>query len=193
MQELEVPSTPIVTPPIPSALIRLDLGCGDRREPGFLGVDIVAGDQVDVVCDLFVLPWPWEDESIDEVRIQHFIEHVPDLPMFMNELWRIMKVGAKCVVVAPYLKNHRAWQDPTHKQFISEWSFLYYNRQWRVENKLEQYPITCDFDFVYGYNIIDPEWNSRPDAAKQFAVKHYWDVVADIMVTLTKRPACSST
>ena len=45
----------------------------------------------------------------------------------------------------------RAWQDPTHKRAISEATFLYANKSWRVSQGLDRYPITCDFDFSYGY------------------------------------------
>lgn len=166
--------------------VRIDLACGQRKEPGFIGLDKFAGPDVDIVHDIETYPWPFEDNSVDEVICRHYVEHVKDLMAFMNELYRVMKTGAKAAIVAPYYSSIRAWQDPTHVRAISEVSFLYYNKEWREINLLNHYPITADFDFVYGYNW-DPAWAKRAEEAKQFAAKHYINVINDILVTLTKR------
>jgi SAM-dependent methyltransferase len=166
--------------------IKLDLGCGNNKEDGWVGVDNIKTEKTDVVHDLETYPWPFKDESVDEVKISHYIEHVKDLIPFMNELHRVMKKGAKCSIAAPYYTSIRCWQDPTHVQAISEATFMYYNKAWREANKLDHYAITTDFDFQYGYSL-DPVWSNRSDEAKQFAIKHYWNVVSDIFVTLFKR------
>jgi hypothetical protein len=80
----------------------------------------------------------------------------------------------------------RCWQDPTHKRAISEATFLYYNKQWRDTNKLDHYPIHCDFDYTYGYDI-NAIWANRSEEARNFAISHYMNVVNDIHVVLTKR------
>jgi SAM-dependent methyltransferase len=170
--------------------LKLDLACGNRKQPGFTGVDFVKTTDTDIVHDLNKYPYPFAAESVDEISCQHFIEHVDDIVKFMDECWRILKPEAKMVVVAPYYANMRAWQDPTHKRAISESSFLYFNRQWRIDTKLnESYPYStmkCDFDFTYGYNISN-DWVNRSQEARDFAIKHYINVVNDVVVTLTKR------
>lgn len=167
-------------------LLKLDLACGQRKQEGFTGIDFKKLDGVDVVHDLESYPWPFEDESVDEVYCSHFIEHVNDLIPFMNELHRVMKPGAEAKFIAPYYTSMRAWQDPTHKRAISEASFLYFNQKWLKDNGLDHYPITADFDCVFGY-MIDGNWATRSEEAKTFAVRHYWNVVSDIHATLTKR------
>jgi ubiquinone/menaquinone biosynthesis C-methylase UbiE len=167
-------------------LVKVDLGCGQNKQPGFIGVDYRKIDGVDVVHDLEVFPWPFEDNAVDEVHCSHYVEHTPDLIKFMDELYRIMKEGAKATIIAPYYSSMRAWQDPTHKRAISEASFLYFNKGWRDQNGLSHYNIKSDFDFSYGY-AIDPTWGNRSEEARGFAIKHYWNVVNDIQVTLTKR------
>lgn len=166
--------------------LRLDLACGDRKEPGFVGVDNIKTSAVDVLHDLEVYPWPFDDDSVDEIRCIHYIEHVKDIMKFVDEMYRVMKVGSQALLFAPYYSSVRAWQDPTHIRPISEFSFLYYNKAWRISNKLDHYPIKSDFDFTYGY-ALHPEWVNRSEDAQQFAIKFYINVIQDIQVVLTKR------
>ncbi len=175
-------------PPVKKATepLRLELACGQRKEDGWTVVDIAATTATDVIHDLETFPWPFKDNSVDEARCSHFVEHLSDMIGFMNELHRVMKPGAKCLVVCPYYSSVRAWQDPTHLRAISEHSFLYFNQEWMKQNGLDHYGITADFDFEYGY-AWSPEWTTRPDDARAFALKHYVNVVDDIYVTLTKR------
>lgn len=167
--------------------LKLDLACGQVKQTGFIGVDYKPCAGVDIVADLTKFPWDFAaDNSVDEIFCSHYIEHTPDLIAFMQEVYRILKVGSKATFYAPYYTSMRCWQDPTHTRAISEATFLYYNKAWREQNKLDHYNITCDFDYTYGY-ILTPEWQSRHEEAKMFAIKHYWNVVNDIVVTLTKR------
>jgi predicted SAM-dependent methyltransferase len=168
------------------AELKLDIACGQNKREGFTGVDIAPGEGVDIVHNLDEYPWPFKANSVTEVNISHYVEHVADLISFMNELWRIMKPGAQCSIVAPYYSSMRAWQDPTHVRAISEASFLYFNQDWLTANKLNHYPIKADFDFSYGYSIT-PEWQNRNEEARNFAIRHYINVVNDIQVVLTKR------
>ena len=167
-------------------LLRLDLACGQNKHPDFVGVDIVPLEGVDQVVDLRILPWPWASDSVGEVHCSHYIEHIPDLIGFMNELGRVLVPGGKATLIAPYYSSMRAWQDPTHVRAISEASFQYYNKGWRVAQRLDHMPITCDFDFSYAYVITGP-WVTRAQEARDFAIRHYINVVDDLIVTLTKR------
>lgn len=177
----------IITP-VEKKLIKLDIACGQNKPQGFVGVDIANIPGVDVVHDLEQYPWPFESESVKEATCSHYFEHTNDMIKFMNELYRILIPGGKCIITSPYYTSVRCWQDPTHKNAISEHSFLYYNDGWRKANKLDHYGITCDFDFTYGY-VMSQEWASRSREAQEFAIKHYWNVVSDIQVTLIKRNA----
>ena len=168
---------------------KLNLACGDSRMEGFKGVDILKSEFADYNIDLEQFPWYIESDSVEEVFCSHYVEHTPDLVKFMNELHRIMKVGGKATIIAPYYACMRAWQDPTHKRAICENTFFYFNKGWRVANKIHHIGIdeNVDFDFTYGYTF-SPEWAMRSEEAKAFAVKNYINVVWDIQVVLTKRP-----
>jgi len=167
-------------------MLKLNLACGNRKLEGYIGVDIIKTPEVDVVWDLNEYPYPWEDGEVDEITCHHFVEHVEDIIKFMDECYRILKVGGKFEIVAPYYSSVRAWQDPTHVRAISEYTFLYFNKKWREDNLLEHYNIKSDYDFTYVYNL-DSMWANRNEEARNFAIKYYINVVNDIFLTLTKR------
>jgi SAM-dependent methyltransferase len=121
-KRLDLPFVPQVSR-VPEPF-RLNLGCSDRKFPGFHGVDLVP--PADIVADLS-LPWPWDDNSVDEVRAHDVIEHVLDRIHFMNELWRVLKPGCRALIEVPDAsKGVGYWCDPTHKSGWVLSSFKYF-------------------------------------------------------------------
>ncbi|WP_373529292.1 methyltransferase domain-containing protein [Nostoc sp.] len=105
--------------------LRVDLGSGTNKPDGFLGVDICPGLGIDIVADLSK-KFPFEDNSVDEIRAHDVIEHLQDRLHTMNEIWRICKVNAKIDIRVPSTDGRGAFQDPTHISFWNINSFLYY-------------------------------------------------------------------
>lgn len=165
--------------------LKLDLACGRNKRPGFTGVDKVRLDGVDIVWNLEKYPWPFEDNSVDEVFCSHYVEHTSDLIKFMNEVHRILKPGRDCMIIAPYYTSIEAWQDPNHRRAICETTFNYFNRAWREERRLDHYGVTADFTFAHEFTFT-PEWKMRSEETQRFAARHYLNVVSEIKVTLTK-------
>lgn len=165
--------------------MKLDIACGQNKRAGFKGVDIKPNPGVDFVWDLEQFPWtPFKDNSVEEAHVSHYAEHTKDLMKFMDEIWRICKHDAKVTIIGPYYTSIRAWQDPTHTRALSEATWLYYNKDWREANKLDHYPIKCNFlpdKMFFSYN---PPWDKKTEEARVFAQQHYWNVVADIVVEL---------
>ncbi len=169
----------------------LDLGCGDNKQVGYLGIDAFKTPAVDFIGDLFRFPWPIDDSSVDGVYSSHFFEHVPAKlrPGFMDELHRVLKVGAQATIITPYWSSMRAVQDFSHEwPPICESTYLYFNKGWRSVNKLTHglYEMKCDFDFTYGY-ALDGDLLVRNQEWNAFALKHYIQAANDLHVTLTKR------
>lgn len=190
--------------------LRVNLACGQKKQDGWVGVDVAALPGVDVVHDLLRFPWPFADDSVDEVVCEHFIEHLPHevvvptparpqdppggktdgLIAFMNELHRILKPGGTARLVAPYYTSIRAAMDPTHTRPICEAMGLYYDANWRKSQGLDHYPITADFSYSFAYILNnDPphHWASRPREVVEAAIKTYWNVVQDIEFRFVKR------
>lgn len=175
--------------------LKLDLGCGESKREGFLGVDLFC--PTDFKVDLMKFPWPWQDSSVEETWCSHFFEHIPGTQRikFMDELWRILvtplpgkpETGGKCTIIVPYWSSPRSVQDPSHQwPPVVENSFLYFNKGWRDANKLNHYLGKCDFDFTYGY-LADQETAAKSQETQVFYIKHYLNAVNDLQVNLTKR------
>lgn len=107
----------------------LEVGAGrDRSVAGAVTVDRVAATGPDVVHDLEVFPWPFEDNSFDEVRMKDVIEHLADIVRTMEEVHRISKPGAQVEIVTPHYSCPNSWTDPTHKHHLGYFSFDYFTR-----------------------------------------------------------------
>ena len=176
-----------------SELIKLDIACGQRKDQGWTGIDVVNVLGItDIVYDLLKFPWPIKSHSVGEAKCSHFFEHVPaKLRLsFMEEVYRILVDDGKFNIIVPYWASMRAIQDATHEwPPICEASFLYYNKNWLKDTKLDLiYPIKCDFDFSYGYALDgQSQFTNRNEEAKQFAIRNYTNVVSDLIINLIKR------
>ena len=106
--------------------MKLYFGCGTHKVEGFLGVDKIQMDQVDIVHDMNMYPYPFADNSIDEVLLINILEHFSDIIKVVEEIWRICKNGARIRVEVPYYNSAGACQDPTHKSFFTENTFDYF-------------------------------------------------------------------
>ena len=197
--------TPTVTV-TDSRPVRLDLACGQHPREGFRGVDLFAGDER---IDLLRFPWPWASDSVDELHCSHFVEHIPMCYVdeqggthyrahagtkelffaFFDECWRVLKPGGMMTVVVPYLRSERAFQDPTHRRFVCENTFLYLNAEWRRANGLDHYCGRCDFLFAPGspVRIVDQAESIRHQDVVVQRMAGLWNVIQDLKVELVKK------
>jgi len=101
----------------------LDVGCGANKYPGAVGVDSNPRTAADVIHDLGVFPYPFDDNEFDEVISRHVLEHVPDPMGFVTELHRITRAGGRIKLVAPHYSNPDWATDLTHRNHLSSYSF----------------------------------------------------------------------
>jgi SAM-dependent methyltransferase len=93
---------------------KLHLGCGNKHLDGWINVDSLEWTKADQIVDLTKFPWPWEDNSIDEIYSHHVFEHLPDTLSVMMECHRILKKGGTVETIVPYALNTLYFQDPSH-------------------------------------------------------------------------------
>lgn len=109
--------------------ILLDVGCGEGKNPGFVGLDRQRLPGVDIVHDLERFPYPIPESICLSITASHIVEHIKPwlfIPM-MNELWRIMKPGGRLAIAHPYGVNELYVQDPTHCNPCNENTWLYFD------------------------------------------------------------------
>jgi SAM-dependent methyltransferase len=105
----------------------LDLGCGGSKRPGAVGVDNNPAAKPDVLHDLEVFPYPFEDSSFDEIVLDNVLEHLGDVVRTMEELHRIGRPGALVEIYVPYFRSRWAAIDPTHRHQFTVDSFAYFD------------------------------------------------------------------
>jgi hypothetical protein len=175
-------------------MVKIDIGCGPNKKDGFIGIDRIDFTGVDQVHDVVRDGIPFAANEVEEIHCSHFLEHLRafERTAFINEMWRVMKVGAKATIICPHWSSCRAYGDPTHAwPPVSEFFFFYLNRKWRSENaphtdvKYLASGYACNFETTWGY-LMAGELAKRNPEFQQFALTYYKDAIQDIHATLTK-------
>lgn len=80
--------------------MRLNLGCGDMKLPGWHNVDLRHADEC---VNLAFFPWPWPDNSADEILASHILEHLERRIglEFLRECHRLLKPGGVLRIAVP--------------------------------------------------------------------------------------------
>jgi SAM-dependent methyltransferase len=110
----------------------LDLGCGGNKykspnpEDVVIGLDKIKYDGVDVVHDLDVFPYPFENNQFDVVIVKHVIEHLKDTVKVMEEIHRILRLDGIIKMEYPVYPNPNAFKDPTHLHVFTYDSFYFF-------------------------------------------------------------------
>lgn len=108
---------------------KLNLGCGEFKKEGYINVDISPSVIPDIVHDLNVFPYPFEDDYFDLIEISHTLEHLQDPFRVMKELHRISKDGALVIIKVPHFS--RGFTHPQHKAGFDVSFSYYFNPQFK--------------------------------------------------------------
>lgn len=141
------------------------LGCGSKRVkeitlPGrsegwsnLTTVDINPDHKPDIVHDLNELPYPFEDNSFDEIHAYEVMEHLGrqgDYRWFFaqwDELYRILKPDGQFYGTSPIWASPWAWGDPGHTRIIGGESLVFLDRT-QYTKQVGITPMT-DYRFCY--------------------------------------------
>ncbi|MCR6692460.1 MAG: class I SAM-dependent methyltransferase [archaeon YNP-LCB-003-016] len=66
--------------------LELDIGCGEKKRPGMIGLDIKRTANVDIIGDARYLPF--KDSCFDKIYSSHMIEHISH-----REIKKPLKIG----------------------------------------------------------------------------------------------------
>ena len=104
----------------------LDVGCGVNKHPGAIGIDVNPRSGADVLCNLDHFPYPFRDNSFDELRAVHVIEHVSDVVRTMEEFHRLVRPGGTVYIATPHYTDFSSFCDPTHRWHLNSFSLRYF-------------------------------------------------------------------
>ena len=82
----------------------LDIGCGERKKKGCIGLDLRKTSSVDVVADARMLPF--RDEAFDYIYSSHLLEHFShrEVKNVLVEWVRVLKTGGTIEIRCPDLR-----------------------------------------------------------------------------------------
>ncbi len=175
--------------------LKLNLGCGHTIINKFIGVDKFGKPKQKV--DLEVFPWPWKDNSVDEIIMNHILEHLGATTdcffNIMQEIYRICCHNAIIHIKVPDPRSDSFLGDPTHVRpitrnildlFSKERNNMFIKDKWSSTTLA----IFLNIDLkIVNYKIhLMPYWQekytsqsiSREDM--DFAILHYNNVINEL-------------
>lgn len=162
---------------------KLNLGCGEQILEGFINIDSFPHTGVDLVCDLNKgIPLP--DNSITEVKANHILEHLEDIIKIMEEIHRVSKKGAVVKIKSPYFKSIGAFKDPSHKSFLTERTFEYFDPLLVRSKRLPNYQTKAAFSVKKVSFIWSSPYIRFLPFKKSFFIKYFWNIARTIYYEL---------
>ena len=150
----------------------IDLGCGPAKVPGAFGVDHHPYEGVDQVLSLDETPWPLDDSGYDRIYARHVIEHLADVPSFMNEVHRIGKPGAILEVVTPHFSSIDSYKDPTHRWHLATTWYEVFTQSYLSEQMADFEHLESELTFGKSLRSILPKLMIRLKG-RTWWEKHY--------------------
>jgi predicted SAM-dependent methyltransferase len=146
--------------------IKLNLGCGTDIKDGFINVDFVPNNGIDLVANLnYELPFP--SDSVDFIYLSHVLEHLDCPSKFLLEAHRIMKIGATIEIIVPHRDHNNAYSI-FHTQYFDENSFddlsqtsssLQNKNLFRIEKKIvKRQHIWSDWHIQKYFHVDTQKW-----------------------------------
>ena len=103
--------------------LRLNLGSGVNKMDGYVNVDKFDYGKPDIMMDLEQTPWQFLDDSVEEIMLNHTLEHLgKDTQTFfaiIKEIYRVCKNNALIEINVPHPRHDNFISDPTHVRAIT--------------------------------------------------------------------------
>lgn len=171
--------------------MKLNLGCGNKHLDGWLNVD--HHPPADKLWNLELLPWPWEDNSVDEVQMIHVLEHLgqpKDLYLeIIKQLYRVCRSDAVIRISVPHPRHDDFLNDPTHVRAITAESMSLFNQDENRRKVAEGYSDTplgvqlgVNLKLEHVRYVLDPD--VKRDGNVEYRMVHQNNIIKQIEMTL---------
>ncbi len=146
--------------------MKLNLGCGSNILEDYINLDKFDYYNPNIVHDLEVTPYPFEDNSVDEILMSHVLEHVGQDPNIFNniikELYRICKNKSIIDIIVPHARHDDFISDPTHVRPITIEGLKLYDKEKNKKWEKEGYSNT-PFGLILDVNFKILKVDLKPD------------------------------
>ena len=181
--------------------MRLNLGCGFNKMDGYVNVDANQDCSPDEVANLEDLPWPWPDNSVDQIVMTHVLEHLGQTSNvytgIIKELYRICQHDGRIIITVPHPRHDTFIIDPTHVRPITTEGLSMFSRR-NCENWIEtgaaNTPLALihnvDFEIESSEFVLDQPWRSKLEVGSMtesdlvLAIRQYNNVVQETKIVL---------
>ena len=181
--------------------MKLNLGCGKRYIDGWVNVDFYDDSKCDIIHDLEEFPWPWEDDSVSEIRIIHTLEHLgADWKVYikiLQEMYRVCEDDAEIMVAVPSPWHWNFTSDPTHVRPVTADGLNLFSKehcQKCIDKEMSETPFAMIYDVdLRPHDVVwipDESWKkkieNREISSLEFEKLHsmYRNVVAEFQIPL---------
>jgi len=144
--------------------IKIDLGCGYKKHPGYVRVDADINCSPDYLVNFETEPLPFEDSSVSEVRATHILEHIgPGFFHLLKEIYRVCEDRAQIYIEVPHFRHDIFYIDPTHVRPLTVESFRLFSKKYNIQT-IQSGGATStlgimhnvDFEILKSEYVLDP-------------------------------------
>jgi hypothetical protein len=178
--------------------MKINLGCGYNKKPGFINVDKDPRCQPDLLFDC-EKEWPIETSTVEEMYIFHTLEHlgetVEKFIILMKEMYRVSKNECVWKITVPHYNSDIFHIDPTHVRKICPTTMRMFDQNDNIRDIKEGGHYTklglmynIDIEVVKDIFYLSEPWNTYASSNQKsseeinFAGKHYNNIGGDIYI-----------
>lgn len=147
------------------SIMKLNIGAENDYKEGWVNLDFDRRFKADVYWDLNNFPYPFKDNTFEEILASAVLEHVDNFYKVMRELHRISKDKAKIYILLPHGSDVTlTWGEVEHKRGFSIHTFgsIWCNKELWNLFEVKKRKITFSIKYKIANSIINPLVNLSP-------------------------------
>ena len=182
-------------------MAKLNLGCGKNYIDDWVNVDFYDDSKCDVIHDLEEFPWPWEDNSVSEIKIIHTLEHLgADWKVYikiLQEMYRVCEDDAEIMVAVPSPWHWNFTADPSHVRPVTPDGLNLFSKE-HCQKCIDDNQSETPFAMIYNIDlrphdvksVYDKMWQGKLDRGEVHLSQmgeiynNYRNVVSEFQIPL---------
>lgn len=144
--------------------MELDIGCGQSKAPGTVGLDMIAFPCVDVIFEMQRgVPLPFGDNIFSAIHMYDVIEHVDSIAWTLAEVHRVAKPNSPVCMRYPHFSNPDTFNDVTHIHALGLHAFDHFDPSTSRGNQYQYYKM-FGRDFPFKIEYCTPQFSRKVGA-----------------------------